>query len=398
MKPIIIYLSLILGILSACQQRPNVQQERENPNQEEAESHDDPIVHITAEQIKAVGIQLGPIEYKELSSTIRANGSLKVPKTHKGYVTTLYGGTIRQIHTLPGQYVRRGQLIATLANPQFVQIQEEYLTTLSRLTYAQQEVNRQQTLQEGGAGATKNLQNAKAELSSLKARTASLAQQIRLAGIDPSSISADNLRGTLSIVSPIDGVIGEVIGQIGSYIEPSSPIAEVIDNASLHLDLNIYEQDLPKIKVGQTIHFRLTNSQNREYDARVNTIGSTFEANSRTIAVHCDLVGDKTGFIDGMNITGVISLGEELLPAVPDAAVVHADGKDYIFVQRDMGHSHEDEWEFAPVEVIRGTSQLGYTAITPLEDLEEGAVIVLRGAFFVNARLREADADHGHAH
>ncbi|MDO4692723.1 MAG: efflux RND transporter periplasmic adaptor subunit [Porphyromonadaceae bacterium] len=400
MKPIniFIYLNLMLGILSACKQSSVKDKQVEKPKQEEAEAHADPIVHITADQIKAVGIQLGPVERKELSATIRANGSLKVPKTHKGYVTTLYGGTIRQIHTLSGQYVRRGQLIATLANPQFVQIQEEYLTTLSRLTYAEQEVDRQQSLQEGGAGATKNLQNAKAELSSLKARTASLAQQIRLAGIEPSSISADNLRGTLSIVSPIDGVIGEIIGQIGSYIEPSSPIAEVIDNASLHLDLNIYEQDLPKIKVGQTIHFRLTNSPKREYDARVHTIGSTFEANSRTIAVHCDLVGDKTGFIDGMNITGVVSLGEELLPAVPDAAIVHADGKDYIFVQQDLGHDHEDEWEFVPVEVIRGTSQLGYTAITPLAELAEDAVIVLKGAFFVNARLRESDADHGHVH
>lgn len=397
MKSIYSYIALVCGVLHfvACSSSSNQAEEDHNDSNE---THEVAVAHITQEQLTAAGITLGHVEQKELSATIRANGSLKVPKTHKGFVTTLYGGTIRQIHTLPGQYVRKGQVIATLANPQFVQLQEEYLTTRSRMLYAQQEVARQEALQESGAGATKSLQSAKAELNTHKARSASLAQQLRLAGIAPEQISAENIRSTLSILSPINGVIGEILGQIGSYIEPSSPIAEVIDNASLHLDLNIYEQDLPKIRVGQTIHFKLTNNPNREYDAEVHTIGSTFEPDSRTIAVHCDLLGDKSGFIDGMNITGIISLGEELLPAVPDEAIVHSDGKDYIFVQHDSGHNHEGTFEFKPVEIIRGTSQLGYTAITPVGALEPEAIVVLKGAFFVNARLKEADADHGHAH
>lgn len=397
MKPIHICIALFLGLafLYSCSRTGK------DTTQVHVDSnalHQEAVAHITLAQMKAAGITLGRVEHKELSSTIRANGSLKVPKTHKGYVTTLYGGCIQRIHTLPGEYVRRGQLIATLANPQFVQLQEDYLSTHSKLVYAEQELERQQMLQSSGAGAGRQLQSAEAEIGGLRARYASLAQQLRLAGVEPNSISAGNIRPTLSVLSPIDGVIGEILGQIGSYVEPSSPIAEVIDNASLHLDLNIYEQDLPKIKVGQTIHFKLTNNPNREYDAKVHTIGSTFEPDSRTIAVHCDLLGDKGGFIDGMNITGIVSLGEELLPSVPDEAIVHTDGKDYIFVQQDSGHDHEDELEFVPVEIIRGTSQLGYTAITPLVELPSGAVVVLRGAFFVNARLREADAEAGHAH
>lgn len=384
-------LALLLGY--ACTSTPSASVATE-PTSEPEEA----VVHMSHEQLRAVGIELGPLEYKELSATIRANGSLRVPKSHKGYVTALYGGTIKEIHTQPGQYVRRGQLIATLVNPQFVQLQEEYLTARGRLVYAEQELARQQALQGSGAGTTKHLQSAQAELTSLGARTSSLAQQLKLAGLDPRAVSSDSLRPTLSVVSPIDGVIGEILEQIGSYIEPAKPIAEVIDNASLHLDLNIYEQDLPKIKVGQTIHFMLTNNPSQEYDARVHTIGSTFEPDSRTIAVHCDLLGDKAGFIDGMNITGLVSLGEELLAAVPDEAIVHVDGEDYIFVQQDLGHDHEELLEFVPVQVIRGASQLGYTAITPLEPLGEETVIVRKGAFFVNARLREANADHGHAH
>ncbi|MDO4707858.1 MAG: efflux RND transporter periplasmic adaptor subunit [Porphyromonadaceae bacterium] len=394
MKRLYRLLSIFVFLLACSSQPKHLQEDQHDLNKE----HSEAVAHITKEQLRAAGIVLGYVERKELSATIRANGSLKVPQTHKGYVTTLYGGSIQKLYTTPGQFVRKGQLIATLANPEFVRLQEDYLTTSSRLLYALQEADRQQTLVASEAGARKQLQLAESELSSLKARRASLEYQLRLAGVDPSGISAENIRPILAVLSPINGVIGEVLGQIGSYIEPAKPIAEVIDNASLHLDLNIYEQDLPKIRVGQTIHFRLTNNPNREYDAVVHTIGSTFEPDSRTIAVHCDLIGAKEGFIDGMNITGIISLGEELLLAVPDEAIVHTDGKDYIYVQQDSGHDHEDTFEFVPIEVLRGTSQLGYTAITPIDELANDATVVLKGAFFVNAQLRTSDAEHAHVH
>lgn len=385
----------LLPLLGACTTEQKHSQDEEHDH---AAEHSEAVAHITTEQLRAAGIVLGSVERKELSAAIRANGSLKVPQTHKGYVTTLYGGSIQKIHTMPGQYVRKGQLIATLANPEFVRLQEEYITTKGKLLYARQEAERQRTLDAEGAGAKKYLQQAEAELAALRARRTSLEQQLRLAGIEPNQITAESIRSTLAVLSPISGVIGEVLGQIGSYIEPATPIAEVIDNASLHLDLNIYEQDLPKIRVGQTIHFKLTNNPNKEYDAEVHTIGSTFEPDSRTIAVHCDLLGEKSGFIDGMNITGIISLGEELLPAVPNEAIVHTDGKDYIYIQQESEHDHEDTLEFVPVEILRGTSQLGYTAITPVGELPDDATVVLKGAFFVNAQLRAGEAEHAHAH
>lgn len=85
--------------------------------------------------------------------------------------------------------MKRGQVIATIANPQFIQLQEEYLTTGSKITFAQQELAKQKELNEGNAGAKKNLQNAEAELKTLQTRRASLQQQIQLMGINPSSVS-----------------------------------------------------------------------------------------------------------------------------------------------------------------------------------------------------------------
>ena len=373
-------------------------------HEEEAEN----IVSLTEEQMQSVGIEVGKVEQKELTATIKANGNLSVPNNSKGNVTSLYGGVIKTLRVQIGSYVRKGQVVATIENPQFIQLQEDYLTTLDRIRFAQQEERRQRELYAGNAGALKNLQNATAELKTLSTRRTSLQQQIRLMGINVSTVSNGNLRSQLVVTSPLSGVVSDVFAKIGSYVDVSSPIAEIVDNSSLHLDLQVFEKDLPKLKVGQIIHFTLTNNPSIEYDARVFSIGSSFENESKTIAIHCKVTGNKEGLIDGMNITGIVSLNDVTSPAVPNAALVSADGKDYIFVVKNKepaGHveeegaarksdseekAHAEEKHginFERVEVAKGVNNMGYTAVTFVKEIPEDAQIVTKSAFFINAKL-----------
>ena len=381
----------------------------EAPHEEEAPT----ITTLTEEQIKAVGIQLGVVEQKELTATIRANGLLKVPNNNKANATSLYGGVIKTLNVQIGDYVKKGQVIATIANPQFIQLQEEYLSTASRITFAEQELSRQKELFEGNAGAKKNLQSATAELNSLRTRRASLQQQIQLMGINPGSVSNGNLKSALVVTSPLNGTVSNVFAKIGSYADVSSPVIEIVDNSSLHLDLQVFEKDLPKIKVGQIIHFTLTNNPTTVYDASVFSIGSSFENESKTIAVHCRVNGNKNGLIDGMNITGIVSLDNITTPAVPNDAIVNADGKYYVFIQTDkkveehkeVGEEENKEGDenerkegkanmnFEKVEILKGVSDMGYTAITFVNQIPANAKIVVKGAFFINAKLSNTGED-----
>ena len=314
----------------------------EAPHEEEAPT----IATLTEEQIKTVGIQLGVVEQKELTATIRANGLLKVPNNNKANATSLYGGVIKTLNVQIGDYVKKGQVIATIANPQFIQLQEEYLSTASRITFAEQELSRQKELFEGNAGAKKNLQSATAELNSLRTRRASLQQQIQLMGINPGSVSNGNLKSALVVTSPLNGTVSNVFAKIGSYVDVSSPVIEIVDNSSLHLDLNVFEKDLPMLKVGQTIHFRITNNAVEDYNAKIFAIGSSFENESKTIAAHAVVQGNKTGLIDGMNVTAIVSLNNVTTSAVPNDAIVNADGKYYIFVQTNKkAEEHHEEGE-----------------------------------------------------
>ena len=387
-------------ILISCGSKENKYQEEEQKvTTEEAEST---IASLTAEQIKTVDIQYGTIEQKQLTATLKANGALRVPNNNKANATSMYGGVIKGINVQLGDFVKKGQVIATIVNPQFIQLQEEYLSASSKIIFAEQELARQKELNSGNAGALKNYQNADAELKSIRTRRASLQQQIKLMGINPNSLSNSNLRSTLSVTSPITGTISNVFSKIGSYVDVSSPVAEIVDNSQLHLDLNIFEKDLPILKVGQIIHFRITNNSGQDYNAKVYSIGAAFENDSKSIPVHATVQGNKTGLIDGMNITAIVSLNNVTSDAVPTDAIVSADGKEYIFVVTNKKAEEEPQEEenkseepkskepttnFEKIEVAIGVSNMGYTAITLVKEIPVNAKIVTKGAFFVNAKL-----------
>ncbi|UAY57440.1 efflux RND transporter periplasmic adaptor subunit [Arachidicoccus terrestris] len=336
--------------------------------------------------MKAVDLQLGRIENKELTATIKANGALRVPNESRGKATPLFSGVIKKLNIQLGSHVKKGQTIATVSNPAFIQLQEEYVSLVSKITLAAQEEARQKALNEGQAGALKNLQNATANLNALRTRQSSLHQQLNLMGINASNLNNATMQSTLVITSPVSGTVSQVYAEIGSYVDPSSPVAEIVNNDALHLDLQIFEKDLPLIKIGQIIHFTLTNNPAKEYDAVVYSIGAAFENDSKTIPVHCRVNGDKTGMIDQMNITGIVSLSKAVTPAVPNSAIVSEGGNDFIFVAIDSPTPTKNK-AFRKIQVISGVSELGYTAVTFVQALPKNVQIVTKGAFFVNATL-----------
>ncbi len=369
---------------------------------------------LTEAQMKSIGIELGVIEDKQLTASLKTNGVLKVPNQNKASVNSMYSGVIRSLLVQPGNTVKKGQVIATVANPEFVQVQSDYLNVSAKIGLAELEVTRQKELNEGNAGALKNLQSAETELKTLRTAKSTYEQQIRLMGINPGNLSNGKLISVLSITTPISGVVSDVKVQMGSYIDVSTAVAEIVDNSQLHLDLFVYEKDLPKLKNNQLIHFTLTNNPGKEYDAQIFSLGSSFEGESKAVSVHARVQGEKTGLIDGMNITAVISLEKATAPAVPSDAVVTIAGLDYIFMltgkhtedehqeagkdnikQKEDNHKEEAGMTFEKIPVAKGTTDVGYTEITLLKRIPKDAKIVVKGAFFVLATMTNT-GEHGH--
>jgi cobalt-zinc-cadmium efflux system membrane fusion protein len=385
------YFILIIAIfLTAC---GGVEQKQPEGKEEHAHAAEEGnTATLTEEQMKSIGIELGSIEKKQLTASLRANGVLKVPNQNKASINSVYNGVIKTLLVQTGSPVTKGQVIATISNPQFIQVQEEYMGINAKIRHAEQEYNRQKELNEGNAGALKNLQAAETELRTVQARRAGLKQQIELMGINPSSLVNGKLFSVVSLRSPINGVVSQVSVNLGSYVDVSTLVAEIVDNSQLHLDLFVYEKDLPKLKKDQVIHFTLTNNPGREYDAEIFSLGSSFEGESKAVSVHAMVKGNKSGLIDGMGITALISLEKAVVPAVPTDALISAQGQDYIFIVRGKDDHGLD---FERIPVAKGTTDVGYTEITPLKDIPADAKVVVKGAFFILAKQTNS-GEHAH--
>lgn len=387
------------------------------------------VATLTAKQMESINIQLGTIEKKQLTASLRANGILKVPNQNRAFATTLLGGIVKSLLVQAGSSVKKGQTLASITNMTFITLQEDYLRTKADIELAETEVARQQTLNDGNAGSLKTLQQAVSALNVLNTKKSSLQHQLDLIGINTDKLTNSTIQSTINITAPITGVVSEVLVNIGSYVDPNNPIAEIVDNSQLHLDLYVYEKDLMKLKVGQTIHFTLTNNPGKEYDASIFAISNTFEQETKAVAVHAQVKGDKTNLIDGMSITALISLNNILLDAVPTEAIVNYQGQDFIFIEtalspdthtgessastesshnEEPGHTHDHEttpsnehreegaMAFRQIPVRKGTTDVGYSEITLLSEIPADARIVTNGAFFILSKLTNQGEAHAH--
>lgn len=338
---------------------------------------------LTQEQIKMIGIELGSIEQKQLSNSIKANGILKVPNQNKAFVTPFVTGVVRRIFVQTGSHVKAGQAIATVYNPEFTDLQQQLQQLKIEISLSEKEVARQKELVEGNAAPLKRLQQAESELATLESRRDGIRKLLAGMGVSEKASS------DVIIKAPITGTVSQLMAQIGSNVDMTTPIAEIVNNTQLHVDLFIYERELPHIRTNQLIHFTITNNPGREYDATIFSVGSAFEGDSKTVPVHADIKGDKTGLIDGMSITALISLNEITSPAVPTEAIVSEGGKDYIFIVSSSGANDNQATAttFKKILVAKGITDVGYSEITPLQEIPQNAQVVTRGAFFILGKM-----------
>jgi RND family efflux transporter MFP subunit len=347
-------------------------------------------VTVNKQQYDALKIQMGSIEKKNLVDVLKATGFLRVPPQNKANITSVFGGTVKNIVVQEGKHVSKGQTVLTLTNPEFIKMQEEYLDVKSQLAFAETEYNRQKELSIHNVASQKTFQQVESTSKSLKAKFNSLKQQLMLLGINTSELTEESITSVINVVSPINGSVCGINVNIGTNAEVSKILMDVVDNSRLHLDLFVFEQDLPKIKEGQTIDFSLTNLPGKSYSATIFSIGSAFENETKTIPLHAEITGNKEGLIEGMNVTGSVNIGRSLVPAIPSAAIASFSGNDYIFIAVQQNQKEEKEgikFVFRRIHIKKGITNAGYSEVTPLEEIPADAKVVISGAFYLMAML-----------
>ncbi|WP_159467259.1 efflux RND transporter periplasmic adaptor subunit [Dyadobacter sp. 3J3] len=405
----IIYFNILLAFLAvqflfSCKNTSDEKtEEREKPKTEEkTQEPENKEVALTQAQYDASDIVLGTFESKNLSEVINANGYTKLPPQNQADVSVFMAGIVKSIRVIEGEFVKAGQTIAILESPEFTRLQESFLISKSNTEFLAAEFERQKTLSDENVNAKKAFQKTKADFETEKARYNSLQKQLNILHINVSG--SGNIVSTVAVTAPISGYITEVNIKIGSNVQPGNSLFSIVDNTKMHVDLLVYEKDLQKVKPDQTVRFVLTNQDNAEIHGKIFSVGKAFENETKSVAVHADILNDKQILIPGMYVNALIDIGKNKVNALPVDAVIKADGREFIFVLEDekaepeKNESVEKLYHFQRIEVKSGTTQLGYVQVTPLQVLEKNAKIVLKGAYYIQSHLLKSDGGGGHEH
>ncbi|KIX22647.1 RND transporter [Flavobacterium sp. 316] len=354
-------------------------------------------VELNEAQFKAANIELGTFSLKNLSEVINANGYTKLPPQNQADVSVHTTGIVKSILIEEGQYVKKGQTIITIESPEFTKLQEAYLTSKSNLEFLKLEFERQKTLNDEEVNSKKVFQKTKADYEIEKARFSSLQKQLNVFNINASGQTTS----VVSVVAPISGYVTEIYIKIGSNVEIGKPLLSIVDNSKLHVDLLVYEKDLYKVKEGQQVRFILTNQDNAEVKGKIFSVGKAFENDTKSIAVHADIINKEQRLISGMYVNALIDIGTNAVSALPIDAIVKADGKEFIFILEeniDESTKKEKTFHFQRIEVKTGTNQLGYVQASLLQKVDKNAKIALKGAYYIQSHLIKNEGGGGHSH
>jgi cobalt-zinc-cadmium efflux system membrane fusion protein len=393
----------------------------ETPAEAAKETHDPEVVEFTPEQYKTANVQLGNVQSINLSNYIKASGTIDAPPQQTVSITSPYGGRILSTTVLEGKYISKGQVVATLENPEFIQMQQDYMESSSQLSFLNQELQRQEELVRENIAAAKSLQRARSEYNTMVARVEGLKSRLRLVGINPARVRAGGFTSRVNIYSPINGFVTQVLSNVGMFVGANEVLANIVNISDLHAEVRIFEKDVPKIKVGQQIRFR-TTGDSIERLASVYLIGRDIDS-ERTVAIHGHLKTSPTNLVPGMFISAVIETGAAATPAVPAEAIVQAGDKNYIFILEEDGQAkpkektnnaegkkskvktgkgntdekiEENHIAFRRVEVGVGATENGYTAIVLPQNFDPKSKIVFKGAYDLLSKMNNAEEEEGH--
>lgn len=371
-------------------------------------------VILNEAQYKATDIQLGGFARKNMGEVLKVSGYTKLPPQNKAAVSVQLSGIIKQIQVVEGQYVKAGQLLANLQSLDYNNLRlerekltEQLSTAQASLEYLKLEYARQKELSDENVSAKKIFEKVSADLKREEGKIKSLTAQIGILSqnIEMGGNSASPM---IPVTAPISGYISKIEVNIGTTASSGMMLFEIVDNSKIHIDLQVYEKDIYKMKVGQKIRFLLTNQNGQELSGTVFGVGQALDPDTKTIAIHAEIDNSTKALVAGMYVNAVVDLGSQEVEVLPSDAVVKAEGREFIFVWEEtvQEHAHkgeavhETEHHFQRIEVKTGASLLGFVQITPLQTFKNKDKIVTAGAFYLQSHLQkmQGGGGHGHAH
>ena len=343
------------------------------------------LVNLSEDQFALADIQTSFLEKKLFSETLTCSGNIEPTPNGYAMLTAPMGGFVKSINLFIGEKVSKNDVLITLENPEFIELQEEYMVAESQLEYLENEYERKKALFEEKAVSEKDFLQSKSEFLMVKAMFRSSKAKLKMLNLDPDSINKSEISSQISIKSPINGYVAKIHGNVGKFFNETEVIIEIVNPDNNHLHLKVFEKDISLVKKGQSVIFSSLSEPLKKYEGEIYSLGHSINNEDHTITTHASIRNKDSNLIPGIFVNADIKIKEFESYSIPFEGLIKGADKDYIFLVSDSAYIKQ--------EVQTGKEQDGFISIIqPGENIINSKVVV-KGAYFINAALEGSEEE-----
>lgn len=328
---------------------------------------------LTIDENEAAKFPLVTAEKVDAAAELNATGSVAPDVSREVPVISLANGRVVDVKARLGDDVKKGQLLFQVQSPDITNAFNAYLKTVNDEQLANKADLRAQDLYGHGAISQAMVEQADAAERDAKADLSAAEEQLKILGVyreHPSSV--------VGVYAPISGVI---IGQnvtnsaaAGVSLAGSATAFTIADLSQVWILCDVYENDIPKLQMGQEATIKLNAYPDRPVKGRISDIGPVLDPSLRTAKVRIQL--PNPGFLKlGMFATATFtSRKTEAHAAIPADAVLHLHDRDWVFVP--AGANHFKRTEIRAGQMINGNRQIILSGLNPGQQVVSNALLL----------------------
>src|SRR5712671_281272 len=319
-------------------------------------------VQISAQRLQSIGVKTGEVERKLVEDQIHTTGNVVVDETKLAYVHVRFSGFIEKVFVdATYQYIRKGQPLFTIYSPDLVATEREYLVA------KQNQLQVSQSTVPGVASSAASLLDAASE----RLKQWGVPQQ-EIARLE----STGEVQQELEFDSPVSGYITERTALPSVSVQPEMRLFTVADLSSVWVQAQVFQNDLGRIKVGDSATLTVSTFPGRTFRGRVDFIYPQLDTDTRTAKVRIVSSNSDLQLKPGMfvNVALKVPMGRQLV--IPSSGVLQSGTRQIAFVKRS------DEY-LEPREVELG-QRIGDDFIV-LKGLKAGEQIVTSANFLIDS-------------
>ncbi len=322
-------------------------------------------ISLSPTQQVMANVETEAAKTESFAKEISAVGIVAYDQARQAKVTAWVAGRIDRLYVnRVGDWVSRNRPVAEVYSPDLVSAQQEYLLALkSRETLKDSPIN---SISQGGEGLV-----------------ASSRQKLKLMGVKDYQIASLERSGEpnirLPIYTPLSGVVIEKLVLAGQYVNVGDPLFAIADLSTVWVDVEVYENEFPFIKIGQKVEFSSQSYPGTIFTGKVSFIYPFMDQKTRTVKVRVELPNPGGKLKPEMYMRGVVKSPEGTVLTVPVTAVLDTGKRKVVWVEKEVG-------SYVPRDVTTGARSGDRIRI--LSGLAAGEKVAVSGGYLIDSEAQ----------